>query len=124
MEKALNWVIVRTKQNRSFKGIMTSHMLYISHVLFIDDILIFCNGSLQDADKLKQSLELFLCATGMQISARKPSMSRCNINKVEILHYKNPIFFSSDGLWVWNQIFGISTEAKQLQKKRTNSGYY
>ena len=37
-----------TKISGSFKGLPISQVLYISHLLFVDDILIFCDGSRRD----------------------------------------------------------------------------
>jgi len=48
--------------------------LNISHLLFVDDILIFCNGSRRDTDCLVEGLELFKRATGMLINVRKSIM--------------------------------------------------
>ena len=37
--------ILETKVVGSFKGIPISEVLYITHLLFVDDILIFCDSS-------------------------------------------------------------------------------
>lgn len=46
------------KRTTDFKGIPISKILFISN-LFVDDILIFCDGSRRDVEKLSQDLTLF-----------------------------------------------------------------
>ena len=47
------------KRSRGFKGLPISQVMYISHLLFVDDILIFCDGSRREVEKLCQGLALF-----------------------------------------------------------------
>jgi len=46
-----------------------------SHLLFIDDILLFTNGSRRDIETLKFTLDLFLGEFGMLINDKKSSIS-------------------------------------------------
>ena len=46
-----------------------------SHLLFIDDILLFTNGSRRDIETLKFTLDLFLEEFGMLINDKKSSIS-------------------------------------------------
>lgn len=48
-----------------------SQVLYITHLLFLDDILIFCDGSHKDVDKLSQGIDLFKRASGMILNEDK-----------------------------------------------------
>jgi hypothetical protein len=57
-----------------FAGIKITNGLIITHLLFVDDILIFCDGSTRDADTLSEGLTLFRTATGMRINAQKSSI--------------------------------------------------
>jgi hypothetical protein len=41
------------KARGEFQGISISSTLKITHLLFVDDVLIFCNGHRGDADKIK-----------------------------------------------------------------------
>ena len=45
------------------------------HLLFVDDVLIFCSGTLQDVDTISEILALFATATGMEINAGKSTLS-------------------------------------------------
>lgn len=54
-----------------FKGISISPNLVITHLLFVDDILIFCDGSRRSLQTLRQGLGLFQIASGMEINEEK-----------------------------------------------------
>jgi len=49
MSKAL----IQTKISGSFKGIKIGSNIFISHLLFVDDILFFCDGTMRDVSILK-----------------------------------------------------------------------
>jgi hypothetical protein len=55
---------------RNFKGIKFANTCTLSH-LFVDDILIFSYGSRRDASRIKDIIDLFCLATGMQINVDK-----------------------------------------------------
>ena len=67
-----------------FKGLHISQVLSISHFAFVDDILIFCDGSRHDYANLSQGLNLFQGSTGMQVNERKNPISTANLNPWEI----------------------------------------
>ena len=50
--EGLSRFILASKAEGSFRGIAISQVLYITHLLFVDDIMIFTNGSRQDIDKV------------------------------------------------------------------------
>lgn len=50
--EGLSIAIEEVKRQGEFQGITISQNLQITHLLFVDDVLIFCNGSCEDADKL------------------------------------------------------------------------
>lgn len=62
-----------------FKGIAISQVLSITHLLFVDDILIFSDGSRRSMGTLIRGLELFHIATGMAINEAKSTISWSNI---------------------------------------------
>ena len=39
--------------------------LFLSHLLFVDDILLFCDGLHKDAKNLREVLDLYCLANGM-----------------------------------------------------------
>lgn len=71
VEEGLSQFILAAKRRGDLKGIEITTNLFITHLLFVDDILLFSNGSRDDVQPLKFSLDLFLKATGMCINAHK-----------------------------------------------------
>ena len=51
------------KRGGGFKWIHISNVLFISHLLFVDDILIFCDGSHRHIDKICEGMDLLQVAT-------------------------------------------------------------
>eukprot|EP00253_Pinus_taeda_P017420 PITA_17420 len=81
--EGLNQLIHKSRREGKIKGIEAAVNLFISHLLFVDDILVFTNGSINELKELKNILELFLKATGMQINPRKSQIIVEDINRIE-----------------------------------------
>jgi len=73
--EGLNRAISQAKSVGTFSGIKISHVLYLTHLLFVDDVLIFSGGFIREAEVLRNVLSLFSKARGMQINDRKSSLS-------------------------------------------------
>lgn len=58
--------------------------LLVTHLLFVDDILLFSNGSLEDCRCLKDLLDLFLKATSLCINGQKSSMTTSGLSRDEV----------------------------------------
>ena len=58
----------------NFTGLQLAQNLNISHLLFIDDILIFCSGSVRDLRTLDDILKIVSKATGMDINVGKSTI--------------------------------------------------
>lgn len=69
--EGLSRFLDRTKRSGGFNGLQISQVLSISHLLFVDDILIFCDGSRHDVGKLCQGLALYKTSSRMQINEQK-----------------------------------------------------
>jgi hypothetical protein len=50
---------------------------YLNHLLFVDDVLLFCDGSRREVNKPKEILDLYVIASRMEINMHKSSIS-CN----------------------------------------------
>jgi hypothetical protein len=61
--EGLSRAIGDAKARGEFQGISISQNLRITHLLFVDDVLLFCCGRRGDAKKLSQILEVFGRAT-------------------------------------------------------------
>jgi hypothetical protein len=79
--EGLSRLINQEKYGGGFQGIHIGGRLYISHLLFVDDILLFVNGSCRDIIKMKSILNIFVEGTGMIFNALKSSISHLNISR-------------------------------------------
>ena len=56
------------------------------HLIFVDDVLIFCSGSAHDVETISDILGLFSSATGMEINVGKSTLMIHGIDEEEIRH--------------------------------------
>ena len=63
---------------------MVARNLVITHLLFVDDIMLFIGGSQRDITKIKAILSLFFEATGMVCNDAKSSISFMNLDNVSM----------------------------------------
>ena len=64
-----------------FEGIRIAANLNITHLLFVDGILVFCSGSFREAERLSKILILFCKATRMQINVQKSTITTFNLEE-------------------------------------------
>eukprot|EP00253_Pinus_taeda_P026386 PITA_26386 len=72
--EGLSQLILKAKREGTVKGLEVAVNLFISHLLFVDEILLFSNGNMTEIKELKNILELFMKATGMQVNYRKSQL--------------------------------------------------
>jgi hypothetical protein len=114
--EALNRAIVEEKSCGEFQGIAISLNLNITHLLFVDDVLIFCNGQRSDAHKLSDILELFGKATGMKINERKSTLSTHNMELEEQRSYKDLFPFEQQELDKGLKYLGFQLKPNNYRK--------
>jgi len=73
--EGLSRAIIEAHHEGRFQGIRVAPNLNITHLLFVDDVLIFCSGCRRESRVLKEILELFSKATGMEINAGKSTLT-------------------------------------------------
>jgi hypothetical protein len=73
--EGLSRAISEAKRLGSFSGIKISQALHLTHLLFVDDVLIFSGGSRREAEALRNILTLFSKATGMKINEGKSTLT-------------------------------------------------
>jgi hypothetical protein len=89
VDEGLSRDINQASINGDFQGISISPTLRITHLLFMDDLLIFCNSLPRDVEKLANILQLFWNAIGMLINQQKSTLSTIGTTKDDIVFYKS-----------------------------------
>lgn len=70
-------LLKKERSNGTRGQVEITDMIVISHLLFVDDVLIFLNGSYRDTSCLKSILSLFCKATSMEPNHEKSTII-CN----------------------------------------------
>jgi ribonuclease HI len=89
--EGLSKAIDSTARAGNFQGILVAPGMRITHLLFVDDVLIFCNGRVGDAETLDDILSLFRLATWMIINDQKSTITTSEMDGEEMAVYQ--IFF-------------------------------
>lgn len=84
------------------QGIKITNNCILSHLLFVDDVLIFLNGDVGDLTALHSVMLLFCTATGIECNARKSTItsSGCSPHEIQFALHRFPYSLLSfdDGL--------------------------
>ena len=73
--EGLSLMIHDAKRRGELKGIDVVVNLSVTHLLFVDDILLFSNESIEYIRRIKEVLDVFLKATGLSINCQKYSIT-------------------------------------------------
>ena len=85
--EGLNIALIDVKGKGVFSRIVISDTLHSTHLLFVDDIIILSDVSIEDVEKLMEILELFRKAIKMVINVKKYYLSSMNMDDLEIERY-------------------------------------
>jgi len=80
--------IANAVRTGDFQGIQITVGLRITHLLFVDDVLISYIGWVQDVEVLAKILSLFRLTTGMQINIQKSTLSFLDMEREEEDNYR------------------------------------
>eukprot|EP00253_Pinus_taeda_P027374 PITA_27374 len=83
--EGLSRLIISATRDGTLKGLKISEECYLTHLLFVDDVLILLDGSMRDIRTFSRILELFSQATGMQVNREKSTitMTRTSVNEAQ-----------------------------------------
>eukprot|EP00253_Pinus_taeda_P030816 PITA_30816 len=81
--EGLSRLISSARDRNQIIGINISDNFYLTHLLFVDDILIFLNGCIGDTASLQHIFALFQQATGMQINESKSTITAVGCSQQE-----------------------------------------
>jgi hypothetical protein len=76
--------IMDAKSRRVLRGIQIGRRISLTHLLFVDDIFLFCYGSDWEIRKMLDILTLYCLGTGMEINKMK-SMAYSNALKAHVM---------------------------------------
>lgn len=85
------------------QGIRITDICILTHMLFLDDVLINLNEGIGDLTDLKNIMAIFRTATGMEINSLKSTItvSRCTPHEIQFSLHRFPftLLQLDDGLW-------------------------
>jgi len=73
--EALSRLIISAKREGSIRGLKITDECYLTHLLFVDDVLILLDGSIQDTTTFNRILGLFTHAMGMEVNRSKSTIT-------------------------------------------------
>jgi hypothetical protein len=94
-------MLKKASSEGKFSGIKVAKGIAITHLLFVDDVVILGFGSVEEWIELKQLLSVFFEASGMEVNFQKCCFLFNNIEDIWNT-------YSKPGLW--NEIFRVSFE--------------
>jgi len=73
---------------RKISGIRVSRLIKILHILFVDDILIMKNTSINQWIEIDGIIKFFCKASGLRVNVQKPIALHAGLSKVDLAPYK------------------------------------
>ena len=115
--EGLSRALRASRDEGRFSGIQIAPNLNITHLLFVDDVLIFCLGTKGDSRALQEILELFTKATGMEINSGKSSLTTHLLRPEEEAVITRFFPYNTSGLDEGLKYLGFSLKANLYRKQ-------
>ena len=96
--EGLSRALKDAKRQGSLKGIQVAPNMFITHLIFVDDVLIFYSGSVRYVNTIGEILDLFSKATGMEVNADKSTITTHRLREEERLEFLRIFPYNCDGL--------------------------
>eukprot|EP00253_Pinus_taeda_P011269 PITA_11269 len=96
--EALSRLIISAKREGSIRGLKITDECFLTHLLFVDDVLILLDGSIQDTTTFTRILSLFSTATGMEVNRSKSTITLVGTSANESLVARRAFLFTSQPL--------------------------
>ena len=84
--EGLSLLLKKAHSEGGLIGIVVAQHLQITHLLFLDDVLILCSGRVQYVNTISNILGLFSFATGMEINDGKSTLTTHCMDNEEVRH--------------------------------------
>jgi hypothetical protein len=94
LAEGLSKLIDNAKIKGLLRGLKMAPNVFLSHLLFVDDIIIFGVGNVKEFKVIKSILDLYCTTTGMQINKDKSIMLSCTLEEVSLEQLKDCFPFS------------------------------
>ena len=91
--EGLSRALSHALNNGSIYDIKVVEHLFISHLLLVDNIIIFSNGPRRDLLNIKSILDIFLDATSMVLNVRKSSYCVMNLSNEDSRYIQRIFIF-------------------------------
>eukprot|EP00253_Pinus_taeda_P033720 PITA_33720 len=90
--EGLSRLIISAKRDGSLSGLKITDECYLTHLFFVDDVLILLDGSIRDSLSFSRILQLFMKATGMIVNQQKSTITfaRTSVNEAQNAHQAFP----------------------------------
>lgn len=87
----LSRLIASAKRDGDLCGLKISYDCFLTHLLFVDDVLIFLDGSIRDSCSFSKILSLFSSATGMLTNHSKSTITFAQTS-IHETHFSHQLF--------------------------------
>ena len=77
--EGLTRIILDAQHKGHIIGFQYSHSLFLTHLLFVDDVILYGIGTVEEWGAYKEDLDLFCSAIGMAVSTEKSSFLYQNV---------------------------------------------
>jgi hypothetical protein len=67
----LSRILLKSVEEGKIEGVWVANGIRLTHLLFVDDVILFGNDNLLEWKVIKEALDLFCNATGMSFSSQK-----------------------------------------------------
>lgn len=90
--EGLNTLISEEKNRGCFKGVKIASNILLTHLLFVDDVLIFTSRAISDSSVMDGILKVFCKATGMKTNQEKTTLTvaACSPNESTYVEQRFP----------------------------------
>ena len=88
--------LLAEKSSRDYHGISFGNDVTITHVLFVDDIVMISDGSEQSLSTLYEILQTFCKSSGMMINVDKSTLLHSKLDDAELITVQNIFCCTTD----------------------------
>ena len=79
--KALSRLLNRAREENLIKGVKVTNQTDLTHGLFVDDVLMFGEGTLKNLQNLEKIIRKYQKPTGMKINLEKSNLIHNNLDE-------------------------------------------